>query len=604
MVVDLTKAVQWWQEEQLRILVLASLVVQLFLIASTSLRKYAIWSWVSLLIWVAYLGCDALAIYALATLFNRHREQGGTSLLVLLWAPILLMHIGGHGDITAYNIEDNELWMRLVVTAWSQITVAVYVFCKSWPAGGDRMLLGAAILLFLQGAEECMNKASRLRFGTVDGLVMLILDRKEQTSSISDSDEDGPLARFILIMPMVALALFHKSHKEGYSSGDVKVTYVLFACTGVFHLFASLNRLGYIPVWPQEVAQYSLIGFFMKRHDRWVESLRRLLRHAIALVVIGRKYTASVLKRMYRMDPAGASSSRHIIKLVREHLEAGWKKHIHNATTYRTFNDRRGPMALEDNGCDCGLLRTSLMVPFDESVLLWHIATDLCFYNHRGASYGHQCALRDDPSGCTAWCKAYPHHHKAARCREISNYMVHLLYENSEMLMVGARRNLFWDAYQELLGMFKKESTLKEEKDLTQRIMVATMEPGPVEGTRQQAGGFIKDARNLAEALLVLGDDKMWEVIQGVWVEMLCFSAGRCRGYLHAKALGTGGEFLSYIWLMMSYMGMETLAERMQRAELSGHGGNTGNAPKTPDEPHTGGATPTIEIIVIEEDVV
>nr|CAB3457869.1 unnamed protein product [Digitaria exilis] len=132
--------------------------------------------------------------------------------------------------------------------------------------------------------------------------------------------------------------------------------------------------------------------------------------------------------------------------------------------------------------------------------------------------------------------------------------------------------------------MFKKESTLKEEKDLTQRIMVATMEPGPVEGTRQQAGGFIKDARNLAEALLVLGDDKI--------------------GYLHAKALGTGGEFLSYIWLMMSYMGMETLAERMQRAELSGHGGNTGNAPKTPDEPHTGGATPTIEIIVIEEDVV
>ena len=25
-------------------------------------------------------------------------------------------------------------------------------------------------------------------------------------------------------------------------------------------------------------------------------------------------------------------------------------------------------------------------------------------------------------------------------------------------------------------------------------------------------------------------DDKMWAVIQGVWVEMLCFSAGRCRG--------------------------------------------------------------------------
>jgi hypothetical protein len=54
-------------------------------------------------------------------------------------------------------------------------------------------------------------------------------------------------------------------------------------------------------------------------------------------------------------------------------------------------------------------------------------------------------------------------------------------------------------------------------------------------------------------------------VIQGVWVEMLCFSAGRCRGYLHAKALGTGGELLTYIWLLMSHMGMESLPERLQR---------------------------------------
>jgi hypothetical protein len=43
----------------------------------------------------------------------------------------------------------------------------------------------------------------------------------------------------------------------------------------------------------------------------------------------------------------------------------------------------------------------------------------------------------------------------------------------------------------------------------------------------------------------------------------------RCRGYLHAKSLGKGGEYLSYIWLLMSYMGMETLAERMQRTAAS-----------------------------------
>ncbi|VAI21101.1 unnamed protein product [Triticum turgidum subsp. durum] len=72
----------------------------------------------------------------------------------------------------------------------------------------------------------------------------------------------------------------------------------------------------------------------------------------------------------------------------------------------------------------------------------------------------------------------------------------------------------------------------------------------------------------------------MWKVIEGVWVEMLCFSASRCRGYLHAKSLGTGGELLTYICLLLSHMGMETLPERLQRTELSS-GGNARVTPLT-----------------------
>uniref|UniRef100_A0A453DMD9 DUF4220 domain-containing protein n=1 Tax=Aegilops tauschii subsp. strangulata TaxID=200361 RepID=A0A453DMD9_AEGTS len=63
-------------------------------------------------------------------------------------------------------------------------------------------------------------------------------------------------------------------------------------------------------------------------------------------------------------------------------------------------------------------------------------------------------------------------------------------------------------------------------------------------------------------------DEKtMWEVIQGVWVEMLCFSAGRCRGYLHAKSMGGGGEYLSYIWLLLHHTGMETFQHRLERTQ-------------------------------------
>lgn len=47
----------------------------------------------------------------------------------------------------------------------------------------------------------------------------------------------------------------------------------------------------------------------------------------------------------------------------------------------------------------------------------------------------------------------------------------------------------------------------------------------------------------------------MWKVIRGVWIQMLCFSASRCRGYLHAKSLGSG-------------RGLEMFAERHQRIQL------------------------------------
>ena len=109
---------------------------------------------------------------------------------------------------------------------------------------------------------------------------------------------------------------------------------------------------------------------------------------------------------------------------------------------------------------------------------------------------------------------------------------------------------------------------------------------------------FIDDAWDLAQGLFKLrddfGDEKMWKAIQGVWVEMLCFSASRCRGYLHAKALGSGGEFLSYVWLLLFYMGMETFTERLQREreELPSREANGNDAPP-PSDSHNGNATPS-----------
>ncbi|OEL22337.1 hypothetical protein BAE44_0016644 [Dichanthelium oligosanthes] len=120
-----SSAVQWWEEWQLHILILGSLSLQRYPAFFASARKKHIRPLFRCSIWLAYLGGNALAIYALATLFNRQFQQkegtytslDGSHDLEVLWAPILLMHLGGQISISAYNIEGNELWRRHTVTA-------------------------------------------------------------------------------------------------------------------------------------------------------------------------------------------------------------------------------------------------------------------------------------------------------------------------------------------------------------------------------------------------------------------------------------------------------------------------------------------------------
>ncbi|KAL6844572.1 hypothetical protein ACP4OV_025231 [Aristida adscensionis] len=679
--VDPSRAVHWWEEWQLRVLVLGSMFIQWFLAIFAMFRKRAIPSWFRFLIWLAYIGSDALAIYALATLFNRHktdRQDGSfphrSNLLEVLWAPILLVHIGGSMAITAYNIEDNELWQRHFVTVISQIIVAIYVFCKSWPAGGDKLLLLAAKLCFVHGIVKCLRRPMFLMLGSVFGLLsstgpaISVTTRRGEISSVPlecfvrearafiqagcppqtvgdvsivvhreplklildlispypgrlrllkyfwlledheayDKLRTGLSRSFDLIytrrrievipdtittlmpgfrnprlqkvgrmmllvidrMPLLSTymgcavrillfltstVLFLKSRKEAYSQADIKVTYTLL--------------------------KYDVDNF-------WTILLQCMSLSSI-LVFVTPDYVRSLIQPLFSIQSCGPSSCLGIIKLVLGHLKAGWKEHISDAATYRMFNDQRGRLTLRSNECEQDL-GWSLMVPFDESVLLWHMATDFCFYSNV-ASPDHQCDTEQsmpDTSGpgqcqCGAWCKNSPHYKQAVQCREMSNYMMHLLYLNPEMLMVGARRHLFTATYQELLVILKGETAYRlEDRELTQMIIAE------VQSAEDSREGFVKNAHALAEALLSLGDEKMWKVIQGVWVEKLCFSAARCRGYLHAKSLGTGAELLNYIWLLMSYMGMETFAEKLQTAELPS-GGNS-NATSSTSEVRTG----------------
>ncbi|KAG0519677.1 hypothetical protein BDA96_08G007700 [Sorghum bicolor] len=120
--------------------------------------------------------------------------------------------------------------------------------------------------------------------------------------------------------------------------------------------------------------------------------------------------------------------------------------------------------------------------------------------------------------------------------------------EMKDILMDNKRSPLSWNQWKAapvkeeffmeilistMLKLNKPKQAVSEEELKEGRIHIEETKRG-----YNNKGNFTGDAWILAQRLLDMGEEMMWEEIQRVWVEMLCFSASRCRGYLHAKALG------------------------------------------------------------------
>jgi hypothetical protein len=152
------------------------------------MRKFSIPRIFRTCIWLAIISSDALAIYALATLFNRHsrasgncgnqQQQHSSSILEVLWAPVLLIHLGGQKEMAVSVMEDNELWIRHTVTLVSQVSVALYTFCISWHSSSDWKLLVAAVLLFVIGVASLSEKPFALNRATINRKAALSFQRQ------------------------------------------------------------------------------------------------------------------------------------------------------------------------------------------------------------------------------------------------------------------------------------------------------------------------------------------------------------------------------------------------------------------------------------------
>ncbi|KAK9233512.1 hypothetical protein WN943_023762 [Citrus x changshan-huyou] len=104
-----------WDNWNIRGVILFSLLLQTVLILLAPLRKGMGYKLIILLIWSAYFLADSAATFAIGLIAERainSQTPTKSNELLVLWAPFLLLHLGGPDTITAVALEDNELWLR------------------------------------------------------------------------------------------------------------------------------------------------------------------------------------------------------------------------------------------------------------------------------------------------------------------------------------------------------------------------------------------------------------------------------------------------------------------------------------------------------------
>lgn len=146
-----------WKDWGLQALVLLSLTVQVTLHILAEFRRHIDSGVLRAVVWSAYMAADTTAIYVLGHLSVTSRSPEHE--LVALWAPFLLLHLGGQDKITAYAIEDNQLWLRHLQTLVLQVAAAAYVVY------GSSVIVGVSRVPLLLAATVTMSAVGVVKYG-------------------------------------------------------------------------------------------------------------------------------------------------------------------------------------------------------------------------------------------------------------------------------------------------------------------------------------------------------------------------------------------------------------------------------------------------------
>ncbi|XVE68231.1 hypothetical protein DITRI_Ditri09bG0051800 [Diplodiscus trichospermus] len=641
--------IEVWNGWEIRVLLLLSLSVQVILIAFGSRRKYSTSIWIRFFVWSAYMSADWVATAALGILARNLGDDSGkwnsnpNISLQLFWTPFLLLHLGGPDTITAYSLEDNELWPRHFLGLLVQTGIAFYVLVKSW---GDSYLKWIAIPVFIAGIikygertwvlrksssknirnsllsdpdpgpdyaefmrkektdrnfkqsprkalpqkysgswDDSLSQAyylfNRLRHLFAD-LILGYYERKDCHSMISNkSPEDAfelvegelgllydvlytkttviySIYGFLLrcssflssVFAMIAFAVFIE---HPYSLVDISVTYLLLvgAIALEIYAFVLVMRSDWTKLWLVDFLKPGRIG------KRWS---RTIFKYNLIKYCLGTQDTMWV--RFQKLLGIEEIVEKHL-NVDCDDLDAELKTLIFQQLKERSENinslfdvneckkllSYRGDYVLDQMQCLERLKWSTIEIEFDHSLLLWHIATQLCYWDDVKRLKG------------TNNLQSLNKYSNVSQC--LSDYMLYLLVMYPNMLPKGIGEIRYRDTCSEATRLFqqgRREIETKVDEACYKLYEVNTDSLEEVKGDETKSVLFY--GSRLAKQLQSLasqedwGHEKKWEMINKVWVEMLAYAAVNCGWKEHGQQLRGGGELLTHVCLLMAHLGL------------------------------------------------
>lgn len=684
-----------WNKWDLKVLVLLNVAMQLLLLFLGSRRKSTPKISLRVIVWCAYIAADSLASVALGILLSKlgdeiNGDQSGAvneeSNLLAFWAPSLLLLLGGPDTITAYSMEDNELWLRHLLGLIVQTTVTAYICMLAWSTASYLSFLslamfacavikyGERVWVLWQSSKEKRSKsilappyagtnyptfmeeyALKQQEGyhvAVDEIVELPVPK-----NIPLTNDNLPEAKFLIkahhlhqIVSRLFLDLvmtdddrdmsvnifreFGNRWRDGFKVVEIELSFmydllhtkamVLYSWWGVGRRLVTfaISSLALIvfslankpPKYDGTIlgATFLLLGVIVLLD---VYSLFAMLTSDWTHVWLSNKETGPkfgldrVVPHLNWSRQARCSNSVGQLSLLsfctkresvpcqsvlkRLHIQEKVETYYHTRheklldTVKRAMFDwvvefwqsKQDPKRRNDLNCclsdilrryiDIDDLEWSPEMELDKCILVWHVATELCYH-----SYGmdkDEASSRDDAD----WRLQEGHTSYNLVAKILSHYMCYLLVLYPFMLPRGIGQIRVRDTCAEARKFFQERGlwSLKQKDDLQlhgeacKLLLEVNTEVPPHKVKGERSKSVLFDGCRLATVLIKklnekegLDDDQRtetaWCMIGEIWLEILTIAARKSSGESHSMQLRRGGELLTFEWLLLAHFGL------------------------------------------------